>query len=102
MTFERLIEYLISTPEARERRFKDKHLVELLRNKYQGKVDENLVDICKDFDSLNRYWRLALAQNPKLRGEDYNNKKHYQDQKQISLGYDGFDYKAFHQKMINN
>lgn len=37
--------------------------------------------------SLDRQWRKILAENPKLRGSDYGDKKDLEEEKMLELGY---------------
>lgn len=65
---------------TRERRNKDLALVKLLTNKKQwdGEIAafrlSELVDLAKDFNSADRYWRLLTGHHKELRGSDYDTK----------------------------
>jgi len=89
--------YLEVEPLFRERKNKDRGIVNLLMKKYPslkhcieagliGK--ETLTAIVQDHSSMDRAWRQSLEHNPYLRGKDYNEKKILVQKKQIELGYE--------------
>lgn len=91
---------LESTPSARERRFRDQHLVDLILEKH-GKhsmfVDINfLPEFAKDFVSYERVWRQVLQNEESLRGDDYGDKEVLEQQVQIDL-----DYQAGYKQLVN-
>lgn len=97
-------------PWTRERANKDRALVKLLTNKKQWDGDlaafrlSELVDIAKDFDSANRYWRLLLDDDhhPELRGRDYDTKQIVEERAQLSLGYEsGYHENVKRLELIN-
>lgn len=83
--------YLEKQPLARERKNKDRALVNLLLQKYHGSINEIpkevLVDIVRDYNSMDRAWRQTLEHNPSLRGKDYDEKESLMQAKQVELGY---------------
>jgi len=89
-------EYLENEPRARERRNKDRALANLLLKRHpklQNALDErkmnkdDLIAIMQDFDSLNRFWRLILMENPELRGSDYDTKDKMESKHLGLIGY---------------
>lgn len=85
-----LLEYLKHQPLARERKNKDRAIVNLLINKYPELKEvkkEIIVELVKDYNSMDRYWRDITAQNVSLRGDDYEDKKVFEQKKQLELGY---------------
>ena len=88
--------YLKSEPRFRERKNKDRGLVNLLTKKYptlgnlvrEGTMSkEELVDFVRDYASTDRTWRQALEENKALRGSDYLDKDRLAQCKQTELGY---------------
>ena len=87
--------YLKEEPQFRERKNKDRGLVNLLIDKYNlhRAVDndpiskELLIELFQDFSSMDRLWRQILAKHPELRGADYNDKEKLESEKQVDLGY---------------
>lgn len=95
----RVYKMLQEIPWTRERRRKDEALIRLLTNNKQWDGEmavfrlSELVEIAKDYDTANRYWRQILAENPSLQGRDYSTKKILEQRKEISLGYEvGYDH----------
>lgn len=91
--------YLEEKPVARERRFKDRGIVFFLLRRLnhepletQTLTTDELIDLVKDFNSADRYWRMLLAEYPHLRGTDYNDKHEYEQRKELSLGYEAGYY----------
>ncbi len=89
-------DFLESEPKFRERKNKDRGIVNLLLRKYQGLdgliraeiiTKERVVEWVKDYTSMDRAWRQALEKNPNLRGTDYEDKDDLESKKRISLGY---------------
>ena len=84
-------EYLEDEPRARERRFKDRALVNILLKKHPALSrvpKEVLIGLVQDFNSLDRYWRMILMERPELRGVDYEDKVRYEQEKELGLGYE--------------
>lgn len=82
----------------RERRSKDKGLAEIINEKYQVEINDDIV-----FDILtgDRYWRKHLEDNENLRGKDYKDGRKYSQKKQIDLGYEaGYDESVKKMKII--
>ncbi len=93
---ESIEEYLKSEPRFRERKNKDRGVVNLLGRRYGAlglmlKRNEISVDtmvaIIQDAYSMDRAWRQALEHNPNLRGTDYDDKVQLEQAKQLELGY---------------
>ncbi len=84
----RVLNMLRAIPEARERRQKDYYLVKLLTSHWSsGNPSINaLVDLVRDYNSADRFWRKSLEENESLRGRDYGDKVKYEQKKQIELG----------------
>lgn len=89
-------EYLEVEPKFRERKNKDRGIVNLLMKRYsalKNAIDsgligkETLTAIVQDYASMDRAWRQILEQNQELRGKDYADKKRLEDQKLLELGY---------------
>lgn len=98
--------YLNYDPRFRERRNKDKGIINLLMEKHGVLRDlieshaisrETLIDIIQDYTSMDRYWRLALMDNPSLQGSDYKDGKELARQKQTELEYEAGHYKRVKQ-----
>lgn len=88
--------YLDEQPLFRERKNKDRGIVNLLMNRYgalKSAIDQGLISkdtltaIVQDYASMDRAWRKALAENPKWRGKDYDDKDELEAQKMVELGY---------------
>lgn len=92
---------LSEVPWTRNRVNKDKALVKLLTNKKQWDGDlaafrlNELVDLAKDYNSADRYWRLLTAEHTELRGNDYDTKQIVEQRKELSLGYES----GFHENV---
>lgn len=80
----------------KERKNKDRGIVRLLMRRYPGLrevvekriiTEDNLIEMMRDYASLDRAWRQALEQNPELRGTEYEEKSKLEKQKQEELGY---------------
>lgn len=77
----------------RERRNKDRCIAEKVLKQYldNGEVRfraDKAKDIIKLILNADREWRKILKDNPKFRGEDYEDGKKLAQQKQIDLGYE--------------
>lgn len=72
-----LVKYLEDMPPARERRYKDRAIANLLKMNHPSLKDvskEVLTEIVHETLYLDRIWRLTLGERPELRGKDYNGK----------------------------
>ena len=88
----RVYNLLLSTPQARERRFKDTHLVALITSHWLFQEVAQmpaLVNLCQDYTSADRYWRLHLKNHIELRGTDWSDGKKLAQAKQIEIGMEG-------------
>lgn len=93
---QKIIDYLEREPLFRERKNKDKGIVNLLRKQYRG-LDEALLEhlitkdevvaMLQDYAALDRAWRQALEKREDLRGSDYDDKAELEKEAQRSLGY---------------
>lgn len=93
-----LYRYLQEEPKARERRAKDRALCNLLIRNYPALRNipkETLIEVVRDFNALDRYWRLLTSLHPELRGSDYDTKQVVEERKQLQLGVAemGFNHK---------
>lgn len=94
-SLEIIIDYLKSEPRFRERKNKDRGMVNILIKKHgiQHIIDnklltkEKIVDIVQDYAVLDRCWRKALSEDESLRGSDYGEKQKLEDMKKVELGY---------------
>jgi len=91
-----IIGYLEREKLFRERKNKDRGMVNLLMNKYHGLREaiekrmltkDMLTEIVQEYATMDRAWRQALEQHEHLRGSDYGAKDHLEAQKQAELGY---------------
>lgn len=83
---EKLKTFLENHPEARERRFREKWLVDFIleHKKYPFPLTKkNLADFVHNFASADRYWRMILEENHELRGIDYKDGEKLSDEWQI-------------------
>ncbi len=84
INFRKTIENKLETDEKfRERRGKDKGLVQLLSAKYpmilmfaqqNGVSIESMIAMFQDYSSMDRIWRKVLEERPEIRGKDYGDK----------------------------
>ena len=89
--YERIKNYLIAEPRARERTLHQRGMVNLLLEDYpelQEIPKDKLVDFCHDFESYCRIWRKVLSENPELRGKDYDTKEIIEQEYQMKIGYE--------------
>ena len=83
--------YLETYPQARLRSNKDSAMVNLLMKKYPVLTTiekKTLVEMVKDYNSMDRQWRKILEDRPELRGSDYDDKERLEQKKQVELGYE--------------
>ena len=88
-------EYLDEQPLFRERKNKDRGIVNLLINRYglhhvieQGILTkESITAIVQDYASMDRSWRKSLEENEKWRGKDYDDKDELEAKAMVGLGY---------------
>jgi len=87
---DKVFNYLKSQPLFRERKNKDRGMVNLLREMYPVLKDidkDTLIGVVQDYNSMDRAWRKHLADNVWLRGTDYEQKEELEIKKQRELGY---------------
>ena len=85
---EDILNYLKSEPRFRERSAKWRGIADLLIKKYNLDIDRRkLADIIADGSTADRAWRMALKENPDLRGSDYDKKETLEQEKMLELGY---------------
>ena len=91
-----VIGYLKDEPKFRERKNKDRGIVNLLMRRYApirvaietGVISKDLLtDIVKDHASMDCAWRQALEHDPSLRGSDYDEKDRLEQEAEIALVY---------------
>jgi seryl-tRNA synthetase len=97
MSLKHLVEnYLESQPLFRERKNKDRGIVNILISRHfklgeairQGLLSKGQVtEIMQEYATMDRAWRQALEQHEELRGKDYDEKVRLEQEKQIQLGY---------------
>lgn len=86
----KLLAYLQAQPKARERKNKDRAIVNLLikDNPQLALVDKDtLIKAIRDYTSYDRQWRKILDEHEALRGSDYGDKEQLEQEAQIALGY---------------
>ncbi len=85
-----LEKYLEAEPRARERKNKDRAIVNLLLKTYslEHLTKEGLIELCHEFQTYDRAWRMILAEREELRGSDYENKTVLEQEKVVELGYE--------------
>ena len=91
--------YLEEQSLFRERKNKDRGIVNLLINRYglhhaidRGEITKDrIVALVQDYASMDRAWRKTLEENLELRGSDYGEtdgtKDGLEQKKMIELGY---------------
>lgn len=94
-------EYLKTEPKFRERKNKDRGIVNILMGRHAKLADairqgfltkEYFTELMQEYASMDRAWRQALEHDSSLRGTDYDDKKVLEQKKQIELGYTpGYD-----------
>ena len=94
---EEIIQKLKDFPDFRERRFRVKYLVILtlrsleLEEKYNKGEPlgfDEMAEFAVRYESYNRAWRQCLEENKDLQGQDYDDRKIYEQKKILSLGYE--------------
>jgi hypothetical protein len=94
-------EYLQKEPLFRERKNKDRGMVNLLMNRYSGlkkaiesglMTKEQITAMVQDYASMDRAWRQVLEQTPSLRGKDYDDKARLEEDKQPKVLWRHRDY----------
>lgn len=88
----RVYDYLVEQPKFRERKSKDRGIVNLLCERYPSLKDvpkEHIIAAVQDYASMDRAWRQILSRetNAHLRGKDYDDKEALELEKQRELGY---------------
>ena len=92
----KLVKYLQDEPRARERKNKDRALINLLAKEYgfilRGLEDRTitkdaLTNFVGDILYYDRKWRLILEQEPHLQGSDYGDKSKLEEKTKVELGY---------------
>ena len=87
--------YLEEQSLFRERKNKDRVIVNLLINRYglhhaidRGEITKDrIVALVQDYASMDRAWRKTLEENPSLRGKDYDEKYELEIRTMAGLGY---------------
>lgn len=92
--YDKIKERLEKFPDFRERRFREKYLVILslrqigLENKERQLTNAELVDFAHTYTSYDRLWRKCLLDNPGLRGNDWEDRREYEETTMLGLGYE--------------
>ena len=92
--YETCIELLENNPSLKERRFRARELSKYLLEKVIITPQE-LEEILSKFASMDRYIRMAQKDRKDLRGEDYNDKRKYEELAQLNFGYES----GYHQNV---
>src|SRR3990167_10385210 len=97
MTSKELVQdYLENEPKFRERRNKDRGIVNLLMRRYGSLMQaiekdllskETVTSIVQDYATMDRVWRQSLEKHPRLRGKDYDQKDKLEVNAMKRLGY---------------
>jgi hypothetical protein len=99
---QQIYEYLEKETRFRERRNKDRGIVNLLVMKYPvlREISKDiLVEVVRDYNSMDRYWRMVLdKERPDWRGSDYGTKDIVEQTKELELGYES-GYKGNQKKL---
>lgn len=82
-------QYLEGEPKARERKNKNRAIVNLLLMRFPSMKEhkESLIAIITEASTLDRWWRKILEQRPELRGSDYGHKDTLEHEKMQEFGY---------------
>lgn len=83
-------DHLEKSPKARERKNKNRFIAWLLDKKYDAQMGlsvTQLEQLIVDASSYDRAWRQVEQYEEHLRGTDYNDKTHLEQEKEIELGY---------------
>lgn len=76
---QQIIEKLENSPSFRERRFRDRYLLEMVLAKNNINAmfvpSTQIGDVIKDYMSFERIWRDVLQEREDLRGEDWKDGK---------------------------
>jgi len=93
---EDITKYLEREPRFRERKNKDRGIINLILKRYPTLkmapescfiTKEVLVAIVQDYASLDRWWRKVLEVREDLRGSDYDEKDNLEADHMENLGY---------------
>jgi hypothetical protein len=93
---QKILDYLVNEPRFRERKNKDRGIVNLLMERYpalEKAITDKIISkelmslIVQDYASMDRQWRKLLEEKPELRGTDYGNKEELEMEVQRKLGY---------------
>ena len=91
-----VLRYLESQTLFRERKNKDRGIVNLLLERHPniGKMvreyglnKEELISFVREHSAMDRSWRQILEHTPELRGSDYDEKTKLESEKLEELGY---------------
>ena len=87
--YEDVLRKLEENIDFRERKNRMQVIATLLIEKYHINAEPSRVKaIIEDANSMDRYWRLILADRKDLQGKDYDTKQKVEQEKQIELGYE--------------
>lgn len=94
--YDQLLNYLKEQPLARERKNKDRAIVNCLLKQHHGirkamehglVSKEGLVAFVQAHNSYDRQWRKVTAENEELRGSDYGEKEVLEQETILGIGY---------------
>jgi hypothetical protein len=87
---EKVLNYLKTEPKFRERKSKNRGIVNLLISMYPvlNQIDKDLLTkVVKEYASMDRIWRKILEENENLRGRDYGQKEILEQESMLNLDY---------------
>lgn len=96
MKLKNTVEKLLETNKLfRERHLRMQEIAYYLCKKYQLNINPyTLEEILYEANSMDRFWRMILAERPDLQGNDYNSKKATEEKYEIeNLGYEPQPFK---------
>ena len=94
---DRVLNYLKEEPRFRERKNKNRGIVNLLIRMHPslGKAVETgvltkdtITTMLQEYATMDRHWRQHLEMNEDLRGSDYGEKEVLEQEKMLEMGYE--------------
>lgn len=86
--YQKIKEYLVAQPKARERSNKNRVIGNLMIHDYSLEISKDkMADMVGEILNADRAWRKVLEDNKDLRGTDYADKDELELLKQQELGY---------------
>jgi hypothetical protein len=84
-----ILKYLKEDERFRERANKNRGIANLISKKYGIEIPKDKRDdIIGDILTADRSWRMALKEEPSLRGKDYNDGEVLSQEWQLNNGYE--------------